>query len=100
MLAGAIMLFMFLRKRSMIDILPILTDSERRVMEILLREKKGVDQRKIVKETEFSKAKISRVIQDLSDRGLVERTRKGRTNIINVKRPENMGKTLNTDAKI
>lgn len=73
---------LFMRRRPMQDILPILTDSERKIMEILLREKKPVDQRTIVKETDFSKPKVSRIISDLEIRGLVTRSRKGRTNVI------------------
>ncbi len=74
------------RKRQVDGVLPILTDSERKVMEILMKEKTGVDQRKIVKEMDFSKSKVSRVIQNLSSRGLIERTRKGRANIISLKK--------------
>lgn len=74
-------LVFFFRSRRLEEVLPILTDSERSVMEIVLREKQ-VDQRKIVKETDFSKAKVSRIIQDLVKRGLIEKKPKGRTNII------------------
>ncbi len=74
----------FMRRRPMRDILPILTDSERKVMELILQEKKPVDQRMIVKETDFSKPKVSRIIGDLETRGLVTRSRKGRTNVISM----------------
>ncbi len=83
--ASAIVLIYFFKKRSVKDILPILTSNERKVVEILLREKKGVDQRSIVKETDYSKSKISRILRDLEHRGLVERSRKGRTNIVKLK---------------
>ncbi len=82
-----------LKKHKVRDILPVLTDGERKVMEIILREKGEVDQRVIVKETDFSKAKVSRVINDLMSRGLVEKISRGRKNLIklkkDVKRPEN-----------
>ena len=71
-----------MRRKPMKDILLILTDNERKVMQILLREKKPVDQRTIVKETDFSKPKVSRIISDLETRGLIVRSRKGRTNVI------------------
>ncbi len=74
----------FLRRKPMQDILPILTDGERKVVEMLLREKKPVDQRAIVRETDFSKPKVSRIIGDLETRGLVVRSRRGRTNIISM----------------
>ncbi len=75
----------FFRKRVR-DILPVLTEGERKVMEILLREKGAVDQRTIVKETDFSKAKVSRIISDLTHRGLVEKVSKGRKNLIKLKK--------------
>ena len=87
-LIAAIIIFFiyFFRKRFARDILPILTDHERKVVEILLREKKQVDQRTIVRETDYSKSKVSRILRDLEARGLVERSRKGRTNIVKFKR--------------
>ena len=70
------------------DILPVLTENERKVMEILFNDKKDVDQRKIIKETDFSKPKVSRIIQDLCNRGLIEKVPKGRTNIIKLKKQQ------------
>ncbi|MBI4896125.1 MAG: hypothetical protein HY832_01095 [Candidatus Aenigmarchaeota archaeon] len=64
--------------------MPILTEHERKVLEIVIRDKK-VDQRKVVKETDFSKAKVSRIVQDLLLRGVLEKVRKGRTNILTLK---------------
>ncbi|MEM7819432.1 MAG: hypothetical protein QXD48_01225 [Candidatus Aenigmatarchaeota archaeon] len=82
-----IILFLIKYKKHPIkDMLPVLTEGERKVIEILLREKKPVDQRKIVKETDFSKPKVSRIIYDLEKRGLIEKIHKGRTNIIKLKR--------------
>ncbi len=82
----AVAYFMFLRRPNMKDVLPILNEQERKVMEILLKENKEVDLRKLIKDLDFSKPKVSRIIKDLSDRGLVEKTRKGRTNIIRIKK--------------
>ncbi|MFA4820444.1 MAG: MarR family transcriptional regulator [Candidatus Aenigmatarchaeota archaeon] len=80
------------RKQRVKDLLPVLTNGERKAMEILLREKGEVDQRVIVKETDFSKAKVSRIINDLIERGLIEKISKGRKNLIKlkkeIKRPE------------
>lgn len=86
--AIAVMIFFILsmRKRTVKDVLPVLTEGERKVMEILIREKKPVDQRKIVLETDFSKPKVSRIIQNLMNRELIEKTPKGRTNMIKLKR--------------
>lgn len=82
----------FFKFRSTIeDMLPVLTDNERKVMEIILKEK-TVDQRKIVKDTDFSKAKVSRIIHDLIKRGLIEKKPKGRTNIIRLKSKKKLRK--------
>lgn len=74
----------FLKRDRIHAVLPVLTPSERKVMEILLREKGEVDQRKIVNETDFSKSKVSRIVQSLEDRGLVIRYKKGRANKIKI----------------
>ncbi|MBI2172810.1 MAG: hypothetical protein HYT73_01195 [Candidatus Aenigmarchaeota archaeon] len=68
------------------NILPVLAENERKVMQILINEKKDVDQRKIIKDTDFSKPKVSRIIKELVGRGLVEKIPKGRTNIIRLKK--------------
>lgn len=59
-------------------LLPALGDRERPVMEIVIKHK-SVDQRDIVKATNWPKAKVSRAIRVLADRGLVEALPKGRT---------------------
>jgi DNA-binding transcriptional ArsR family regulator len=72
------------RKKSRIkEILPVLNENERKVMMLLLtQKKKEIDQRKIARELDFSKSKLSRIIKDLEERGLIEVIRKGRSNKI------------------
>jgi DNA-binding MarR family transcriptional regulator len=65
-------------------VLPILTQSERSVMQIIM-ERKSVDQRDIVQETDFSKAKVSRIVKELEGRGLIETQPKGRTKLIRLR---------------
>ncbi|MBI4162895.1 MAG: hypothetical protein HY513_04375 [Candidatus Aenigmarchaeota archaeon] len=79
------MLYFFGKKGEVKDVLPVLTQPERRVVEILIRDKE-VDQRQIVKETEYSKAKVTRIIQDMEARGILEKIRKGRKNIVELKK--------------
>ncbi len=87
LLAATFILFIYLfRKRFSRDILPILTDNERKVVEMLMHAKKSVDQRSIVRETDYSKSKVSRILSNLESRGLIERSRKGRTNMVKFKR--------------
>ncbi len=92
--AGVVIAFLaflvfFFRRGRVEDMLPVLTENERRVMELVLRDKQ-IDQRKIVKETDFSKAKVSRIIHDLEKRGLIEKRIKGRNNVISLKKTRNL----------
>jgi uncharacterized membrane protein len=53
------------------------------IVDIIKKEnKEEVDQRRIVGESGFSKAKVSRIIQSLEERGVVESERIGRKNKI------------------
>lgn len=86
----AIGAILYLRRPDMREVLPVLTEGERKVVEILLREKKEVDQRLIVKELDYSKSKVSRIVKTLMERGLVEKTPKGRTNLLRLRKPSKM----------
>lgn len=81
-----LVLLAYIRRGREHEILPVLTAGERKVVEILLREKNDVDQRQIVKETDLSKATISRLISNLASRGVVEKVSKGRKNLIRLKK--------------
>ena len=72
--------FRFLR-RDVKHVLPILTTSERAVVQIVM-DRKSVDQRDIVRETDFSKAKVSRILKSLEGRGLIRTRPKGRTKVV------------------
>ena len=63
----------------------VCSPKERKVIEMLINEKKDIDQRRIVKETDFSKTKVSRIIQNLVDKDLIEKIPKGRNNLIRLK---------------
>jgi hypothetical protein len=92
--AAAFIIFMLkFRKKDVREMLPILNEGERKVVEILIREKGPVDQRVIVKETDFSKPKASRIIHDLEKRGVLEKVHKGRNNILTLKKTKDVGKT-------
>jgi DNA-binding MarR family transcriptional regulator len=68
-------------------VLSVLNEPERIVVKIL-QEKGGedVNQKKIVKATGFSKAKVSRILQSLEARGVISKERVGRRNKITVKK--------------
>ena len=58
---------------------------ERIVMNIILRENGSVYQNEIVKETKQSKVKITRILDQLEGKGLIERRRRGMTNVVVLK---------------
>ena len=59
-----------------------LEPEEKTLMQILLREEGSVYQSDLIKETSLSKVKISRLLDRLEGKGLIERKRRGMTNII------------------
>ena len=68
-------------------VLSVLNESERIITDIIKKEKKEeVDQREIVRQSGFSKAKVSRIIQSLEERGIIESERIGRKNKIKLKK--------------
>lgn len=63
-------------------ILPILKEDEKLVMEKILAAGSPVHQKHVVKETGYSKGKVSKVLASLEDRGMVRLERIGRSNKI------------------
>lgn len=64
------------------EILTVLTPDERMIVEILMKEKKPIEQRKLAKELDMSKSKLSRILTNLEARGIIKRARRGRSNRI------------------
>ena len=58
----------------------VLMEDERKVIDAILEKGDKCKQRDIVKATDFSKAKVSRIMSELEARGIITRTRVGRTN--------------------
>lgn len=79
LISAVVAIVITFKKRSVKDVLTVLHENERKVVEIIMREKE-VDQRRIVKETGFSKSMISRLVKDLESRGVIKVEKKGRTN--------------------
>jgi uncharacterized membrane protein len=61
-------------------ILSVLDDYERNIMKTIAESGGEINQRKVVQHTNLSKAKVSRVVKTLEERGLIEVERLGRTN--------------------
>jgi uncharacterized membrane protein len=70
------------RKKTQEVILSVLDEYEKGIISSIEKAGGTVNQKKIVQDTNFSKAKVSRVISKLVERGLVEVERRGRTNIV------------------
>ena len=70
------------RKTNLGAVISVLKDDEKRVFDIILQSKGKCKQNNIVNGTNFSKAKVSRILTDLEARGLIEKIRVGRTNRI------------------
>jgi len=85
-IVGTLFIFRKVSKKSEL-VLSVLNENERLVVDIIRKEKKKqVDQRRIVNLSGFSKAKVSRIIQNLQERGVVESERRGRRNKITLKK--------------
>ncbi|MBI4177643.1 MAG: hypothetical protein HY516_04745 [Candidatus Aenigmarchaeota archaeon] len=93
----AISTYLYLKKSKIIvrteenldSVLPVLTSDERKVIDSLLAENGEKMQRKIVYETNFSKAKVSRLINSLKGRGIIGVEERGRTNrVFLLKKPK------------
>jgi predicted transcriptional regulator len=73
----------FLRKPEEI-MLSVLDEFERKVMDAITQAGGTVNQKKVVQATNLSKAKVSRVVKSLAERGLIEVERLGRTNRLKI----------------
>lgn len=62
-----------------------LTDEEKQVFYHIQKEKKGVYQSTLTQELDMTKVKITRLLDRLESSGLIERKRRGLTNIVVVK---------------
>jgi uncharacterized membrane protein len=61
-------------------------DEEEKKVFIMLKESNGsIYQSDIIKQTEFSKVKMTRILDKLEGRGLIDRKRRGMTNIVVLK---------------
>jgi uncharacterized membrane protein len=80
--AASIIIYLILRFKRKPEklILSVLDDYERKVIDVIVASGGTVNQKKVVQETNLSKAKVSRVVKSLVERGVVEVERIGRTN--------------------
>ncbi len=75
-IAGSFLIVSAMKNRSKM-VLAALSNDEKKIMEMILKNK-NLYQRDIVRETGFSKAKVSRILKNFEERGLIKRERRGR----------------------
>ncbi len=81
MTIGFIFIYKFyLSKRFLKIVLPILKQDEKKVFDCLIKHGDGVKQKLIVRDSGYSKAKVSKVLKSLSERGIIKLERIGRSN--------------------
>jgi len=68
------------KKETIKSLMPVLKEDEKKVMDALLKHGSGVNQKLIVKDSNYSKAKVSKVLKSLAERGLIKLERIGRKN--------------------
>ncbi len=62
-----------------------LGDEERKIYELIKNKSGSAYQTDLIKESEFGKVKVSRILDKLESKGILERKRRGMTNIIVLK---------------
>lgn len=72
-------------KESFAPILKEATDDEKKILEAILEEKGTMFQGDIVDTTGFSKVKVTRLLDKLEGRGVLERKRRGMANVVVLK---------------
>jgi uncharacterized membrane protein len=87
MMVGAMIILLFqwkINRRHAFEMLRILPPDERKLAEILLKEKR-IEQIYLVAESGLSKVKVSRLLTKLEQRGVIEKKPLGNTNLIILK---------------
>ena len=62
-----------------------LDDEEKIIMNLLLENKGNMFQSDIIQKTNLNKVKVTRILDSLESQGLIERKRRGMTNIVVLK---------------
>jgi len=75
-----------INKENYKDILEGLVDEEKQIFEKIIEEKGSIFQSALVEKTGLNKVKVTRILDGLEGKGLIERKRRGMTNIVILKR--------------
>jgi uncharacterized membrane protein len=71
-------------------ILPVLKKDEKKIFDTIIKHGSGINQKVIVRDSGYSKAKVSKVLNSLRERGLIKLERIGRSNKVYIEK--NLGK--------
>lgn len=76
----------YLKGKNIKLILPVLKKDEKIIFDAILKNGSGVNQKTIVRDSGYSKAKVSKVLNSLKERGLVSLERIGRSNKVHIEK--------------
>jgi uncharacterized membrane protein len=85
-LAFVIVYKFYLKKGDMKMIFPIMKKDEKMIFDTIMKHGSGVNQKIIVRDSGYSKAKVSKVLNSLRERGLVKLERIGRSNKVHIEK--------------
>ena len=71
------------------EVMKELTVEEKKVFEKIIDEQGSIFQSNLVEETKLSKVKVTRILDRLEGQGLIERKRRGMTNVVLLKHQNN-----------
>lgn len=84
--ASGLFYHFYLRNRGVKVILPVLKSDEKTIFNTIMKHGSGVNQKVIVRDSGYSKAKVSKVLNSLKERGLVKLERIGRSNKVYIEK--------------
>ena len=76
----------YYKNKSVKLILPVLKSDEKIIFNTIMKHGSGVNQKVIVRDSGYSKAKVSKVLKSLSERGLIKLERIGRSNKVHIEK--------------
>ena len=86
-IAGFAIFYQFYwRNRNVNLIIPILKKDEKKIFDTIMKNGSGVNQKIIVNDSGYSKAKVSKVLKSLEERGILRLERIGRKNKVHIEK--------------
>ena len=74
-----------IKKENYAEVMKTLTDEEKTVFESIIDSNGTIFQSDLTDKTNFNKVKVTRILDKLEGRGLIERRRRGMTNVVIIK---------------